>query len=131
MTLPRAKLSTLNVTFSALVAEFFDRIDEYFSEIDDTSTVNDRLYIMEEILEGIGLEENANTWFNTKNDFEELESIIDKLREEVEDALQAKLISNIQTIADDTTNKYPKIREYLIRKKYLKPFVPKNEGEEE
>ena len=131
MSLPRAKLSTLNVTFSALVAEFFDRIDEYFSEIDDTSSVNDRLYIMEEILEGIGLEENANTWFNTKNDFEELESIIDKLREEVEDAIQAKLISNIQTIADDTTNKYPKIREYLIRKKYLKPFVPKNEGEEE
>ena len=136
--LDRGQFSTYNVNMSLAINTFFENIEKYFAENGDTDTEEDRLESMIDFIGDGDFDTNSEDWFGTKQDLAESYEAINDLIIDLESGIKSSLINNIQIIADDTTDKYPKqglrirgepagIREYLI----MKGFPRQNASKEE
>lgn len=136
--LDRGQFSTYNVNMSLAINTFFENIEKYFAENGDTDTEEDRLESMIDFIGDGDFDTNSEDWFGTKQDLAESYEAINDLIIDLESGIKSSLINNIQIIADDTTDKYPKqglrirgepagIREYLIMKGFLRQNASKEE----
>jgi len=138
MVLDRTQLSEYNINISLAVNTFFANIDNYFKAEGSVETEEDRLNSMMDFIADGDFESNSTDWFDTKVDIKAAYNNLNDLLIELEKGIKAQLINNIQTIADDTTDKYKKqglrigglpagIREYLINKGFLRQTVTEEE----